>query len=248
MPQLILLRHGESAWNLQNRFTGWVDVSLSEHGMAEAATAGKILRDWRFDVVFTSALLRAQDTAYEVLKHNRHCRHYIRIHETGSPRYSLYDKKAEDEGELVVHVSEALNERYYGDLQGLNKDEARARFGAEQVQQWRRGYRVQPPGGESLEMTSQRVMDYYHRVIEPCLRAGNTLLVPAHGNSLRALIMHLEDMTPDQIMAYELKTGTPHIYDFDAQLNLTGKIIMDKSETAAVSTTQTKPEGAAHGA
>ncbi len=245
MSQLVLLRHGESAWNKQNRFTGWVDVSLSEHGMAEAAAAGEILRDWQFDVVFTSALLRAQDTAYEVLKHNRHCTHYVRIHEMGSPRYRLYDKTAKDEGELVVHVSEALNERYYGDLQGLNKDDARTRFGADQVQQWRRGYRVQPPGGESLAMTAERVMDYYHRAIEPSLQAGKNVLIPAHGNSLRALIMHLEEMTPKQILKYELKTGTPHIYDFDPQLNLTDKTILEPSKT---DTALTNPEAYHHGA
>ncbi|MGD9499624.1 2,3-bisphosphoglycerate-dependent phosphoglycerate mutase [Halothiobacillus sp.] len=245
MSQLVLLRHGESAWNKQNRFTGWVDVSLSEHGMAEAATAGKLLRDRQFDVVFTSALLRAQDTAYEVLKHNRHCTHYIRIHEIGSPRYRLYSKLSEDKGELVVHVSEALNERYYGDLQGLNKDDARTRFGADQVQQWRRGYEVQPPGGESLAMASARVMDYYRRVIKPHLQAGENVLIPAHGNSLRALIMHLEDMTPAQILNYELKTGTPHIYEFDPQLNLADKIILDPSTT---DTTKTNPEASSHGA
>ncbi len=229
MGTLILLRHGESAWNRQNRFTGWIDVSLSEQGIAEAATAGKLLQDWSFDTVFTSALLRAQDTAYEVLKHNRHCNHYLRIHETGPDWYRHYDQNAEDEGELTVHVSEALNERYYGDLQGWNKTLAAERFGKEQVHQWRRSYRIPPPGGESLEMTAQRVMRYYHDRIAPRLKAGGTVLIPAHGNSLRALIMHLEAMTPEQILAYELKTGTPHIYTLDADLKLRDKHILDSA-------------------
>ncbi|APZ42446.1 2,3-bisphosphoglycerate-dependent phosphoglycerate mutase [Acidihalobacter ferrooxydans] len=232
MPQLILLRHGESAWNLQNRFTGWVDVSLSADGVAEAVQAGEWLRDMRFDAVFTSALLRAQDTAYEVLKRNRHCTHYLRIHETGSARYGHYDRAAQDRGELVVHVSESLNERYYGDLQGLNKTAAADHFGAEQVHIWRRSYDVPPPNGESLKMTAERTLPYYHAYIEPLLRAGQTLLVTAHGNSLRALIMHLEAMTPEQILAYELHTGAPHVYDFGANLALTGKRILRAPDTA----------------
>jgi 2,3-bisphosphoglycerate-dependent phosphoglycerate mutase len=232
MPRLILLRHGESAWNLQNRFTGWVDVSLSAHGVDEAAATGELLRDVAFDAVFTSALLRAQDTAYEVLKSNRHCTHYIRVHCNASERYRHYDRAAQDQGELVVYVSEALNERYYGDLQGIDKAVAAERFGAEQVHIWRRSYDVPPPNGESLKMTAERTLPYYHAQIEPLLRVGQTILVVAHGNSLRALIMHIEAMSPEQILAYELHTGTPHVYDFDADLKPTGKRILHAPDAA----------------
>ena len=177
--------------------------------------------------MFTSALLRAQDTAYEVLKHNRHCSHYLRIHDNGSEWYRHFDRTAQDEGELAVYTAEALNERYYGDLQGWDKTVAAERFGAEQVHQWRRSYRTPPPGGESLETTARRVMRYYHRRIAPRLRAGETVLIPAHGNSLRALIMHLEAMTPEHILAYELKTGAPHIYRLDDDLTLRDKRVLD---------------------
>jgi 2,3-bisphosphoglycerate-dependent phosphoglycerate mutase len=230
MPNLVLLRHGESVWNLQNRFTGWVDVSLSERGIAEAVAAGKQLCDFDFDVVFSSALLRAQDTAYEVLKQSRqghgHNQPYLRIHESGSDWYRHYQATNQDKHERVVYISEALNERYYGDLQGLNKEAASERFGAEQVHQWRRGYNISPPGGESLAMTSRRVMRYYHSHIEPRLMRGEEILISAHGNSLRALMMHLEQLTPEQIMADEIKTGTPHVYAFDAQGELASKQVL----------------------
>lgn len=171
-------------------------------------------------------LLRAQDTAYEVLKRNRHCSHYVRIHDNGSERYRHYDRAAQDRGELVVHVSEALNERYYGDLQGINKAVAVEHFGAEQVHIWRRSYDIPPPNGESLKMTAERTLPYYHAQIEPLLHSGQTVLIVAHGNSLRALIMHIEVMSPEQILSYELRTGAPHVYDFNANLKPTGKRIL----------------------
>ena len=227
---LVLLRHGESVWNLQNRFTGWVDVSLSRRGMAEAARAGALLRDWRFDVAFTSVLLRAQDTLYEVLKQNRHCDHYMRVHETGREWYEHFHPAPGDLRELKVYTSWRLNERYYGDLQGLNKDLARQRFGAEQVHIWRRSYDVPPPGGESLKMTAERAIPYYRTRIVPRLRRGETVLVSAHGNSLRALIMHIEGMTPEQIVAFELPTGTPHVYRFDAEMRRLGHEVLHPAE------------------
>ncbi len=227
MGRLILIRHGQSIWNLQNRFTGWIDVSLSQKGVEEARLAAALLTEQHIDLAFTSALLRAQDTLYEILKQNHHCHQYLRIHESDCDWYEHFSPTKGDQEELKIHVSEKLNERYYGDLQGLNKDYARERFGAEQVHSWRRSYDVPPPNGESLAMTSVRVLSYFQSHILPHLQRGEHVLVSAHGNSLRAIIMHIEQMTPEQILAYELKTGAPHVYDFDGQMQLRSKAILD---------------------
>ncbi len=227
MSELILVRHGESIWNLQNRFTGWVDVSLSHNGMREAERAGELLADHVFDIAFTSALLRAQDSLYEILKRNHHCDQYVRVHELSSEWYEHFIPTVDDRKELKIHVSEKLNERYYGDLQGMDKDAARQRFGDEQVHIWRRSYDVPPPNGESLKMTASRALPYYQSHIIPRLRKGEHVLVSAHGNSLRAIIMHIERMTPEQILAYELKTGAPHRYRFDADGELVGKSVLE---------------------
>ncbi len=226
MGTLTLVRHGESIWNRQNRFTGWVDVSLSRGGMVEAERAGGLLRDDHFDVAFTSTLLRAQDTLYEILKQNRFCDQYMRVHELSSEWYEHFVPAEDDTRELKIYVSEKLNERYYGDLQGRNKDRARDEFGAEQVHIWRRSYDVPPPNGESLKMTAARAVPYYKSRIVPLLRQGASVLVSAHGNSLRALIMHLEGLTPAQIVAYELPTGSPHIYRFDDDMRLLEKKVL----------------------
>jgi len=223
--QLVLVRHGKSVWNSQNRFTGWVDVSLSREGMEEAVRTGLLLRDMRFDLAFTSSLLRAQDTLYEILKQNRHCDEYMRVHELSSDWYEHFVPVGVDLSELKIYISEKLNERYYGDLQGKNKDAARKEYGADKVHLWRRSYDIPPPGGESLEMTAQRVIPYYRTHIEPHLARGESVLVSAHGNSLRALIMHLEELTKEQILDYELPTGSPHIYRFNPAMRLLDKRI-----------------------
>jgi 2,3-bisphosphoglycerate-dependent phosphoglycerate mutase len=202
MGRLTLVRHGQSIWNLQNRFTGWVDVSLSRQGVEEARRAAALLRHQRFDTAFTSVLLRAQDTLYEILEANDHCFQYLRIHETGKAWYEHYTPAEGGERELRIYTSEKLNERYYGDLQGLNKDWARNHFGAEQVHLWRRSYDIPPPNGESLAMTAKRVLPYFQQRIVPHLRKGRHVLISAHGNSLRAIIMHLEGMTPEEILNY----------------------------------------------
>ncbi len=220
MAHLVLVRHGQSVWNLQNRFTGWIDVSLSHGGTAEAQRAGERLAQEHFDVAFTSALLRAQDTLYEILKRNRFCEQYVRVHEHERDWYERFTPAPGDAGELKVYVAEALNERYYGDLQGMNKDLARKRFGADQVHRWRRSYDEPPPGGESLAMTAARVIPYYQERIVPQLRAGQRVLVSAHGNSLRALVMHIEALSPQQIVQREIPTGTPLVYEFTADLRL----------------------------
>src|SRR6185436_981366 len=179
MPDLILLRHGQSQWNLENRFTGWVDVPLSPRGEAEARAAGEKLRGRRIDEMFTSVLKRAIDTATLALE-------------------------AGGIGPLPTVRDAALNERMYGDLQGLDKAEAARRFGADQVKLWRRSYDVQPPGGESLADTAARVIPFWRDRILPELRAGKNVLVVAHGNSLRALVMHLDDLTREQVLELEI--------------------------------------------
>ncbi len=190
---LVLVRHGQSAWNAKNLFTGWKDPELTDKGRDEAAEAGKILAAARFsfDVAFTSDLQRAQETLRIILE---------QLGQTG----------------LETFANKALNERDYGDLSGLNKDDARAKWGEEQVHIWRRSFDVPPPGGESLKMTAERVLPYYEAEVVPHLNAGKTVLVAAHGNSLRALIMALEGMTPEEIIKRELATGAPIIYRLDA--------------------------------
>ena len=188
MPELILLRHGESQWNLENRFTGWVDVPLSPRGEAEARAAGEKLRGRRIDKVYTSVLARAIETARLALE-------------------------AAGIGPVPTERDAALNERRYGDLQGLNKAEAERQFGAEQVKLWRRSYDVRPPGGESLADTAARVLPYWKDRILPDLRAGKNVLVVAHGNSLRALVMHLDRMSPEQVLQLEIPTGVPLLYE-----------------------------------
>jgi 2,3-bisphosphoglycerate-dependent phosphoglycerate mutase len=198
MPDLILLRHGQSQWNLENRFTGWVDVPLSTKGEAEARAAGETLRGRRIDLLYTSVLKRAIDTAT------------IALEAAGiTPPPTVRD--------------EALNERMYGDLQGLDKAEAATRWGAAQVKLWRRSYDVRPPGGESLADTAARVLPFWESRILPDVRAGKNVLVVAHGNSLRALVMHLDGLTREQVLELEIPTGVPLLYDVALDGHVAGK-------------------------
>ncbi|ALV26517.1 MAG: 2,3-bisphosphoglycerate-dependent phosphoglycerate mutase [Pannonibacter phragmitetus] len=189
---LVLVRHGQSEWNLKNLFTGWKDPDLTEQGIGEAKAAGGKLRDMKlkFDVAFTSDLTRAQHTLKLILA------------ELGQDG-------------LETIRDQALNERDYGDITGMNKDEAREKFGEEQVHIWRRSFDVPPPGGESLKMTAERVLPYYRAEILPRVMEGTRVIVAAHGNSLRALIMELEKLTPEQILKRELGTGAPVVYRLD---------------------------------
>jgi 2,3-bisphosphoglycerate-dependent phosphoglycerate mutase len=191
--KLVLVRHGQSEWNLKNLFTGWTDVALTEKGIAEARAAGQRLKakGLRFDLCFTSALSRAQNTLKLILEE---------LGQSGLP----------ETRDL------ALNERHYGDLTGLNKDDARKKWGEEQVHVWRRSYDVPPPGGESLKDTLARALPYYVHHILPRVLEGNSVLVVAHGNSLRALIMAIEGLTPEQILKRELETGVPVYYQIKA--------------------------------
>jgi 2,3-bisphosphoglycerate-dependent phosphoglycerate mutase len=225
---LTLVRHGQSIWNLQNRFTGWIDVSLSPKGVEEARAAGQRLAEERFEVAFASTLIRSQETLIEILRLNRHVQGFRRVHEGESAWYEHFQESPEDQSTLLVYLAEALNERFYGDLQGLNKDQARAQFGEEQVKLWRRSYDIPPPNGESLAATASRVIPFFQDRIVPHLKAGKHVLIAAHGNSLRALIMHLEKMTPQEILAYELETGIPIQYRLDENQNVLAKKVLER--------------------
>ncbi len=201
---LVLVRHGQSEWNLKNLFTGWEDPGLTELGVAEARAAGLRLksRGLVFDRAFTSVLSRAQHTLQLILQE---------LGQTAVP--TVRDK--------------ALNERHYGDLTGLNKADAALRWGKEQVHQWRRSYDVAPPGGESLKDTLARVLPYYMREIQPLVLGGRTVIIVAHGNSLRALIMAIEGLGPEQILSRELPTGVPIVYELAADSRIAAKDVLD---------------------
>jgi 2,3-bisphosphoglycerate-dependent phosphoglycerate mutase len=195
MPNLVIVRHGQSQWNLENRFTGWVDIDLSPKGEEEAIKAGEMLKGYKFDYAFTSDLIRAQRTLDIILNG---------IGQT----------------DISVEKDIALNERMYGDLQGLNKDETREKFGDEQVHIWRRSYDIAPPNGESLKDTADRVIPYYEEKIAPMLKEGKDIIISAHGNSLRALIMYLEGLSKEEVVKVEIPTGHPKIYILDDDLNI----------------------------
>jgi 2,3-bisphosphoglycerate-dependent phosphoglycerate mutase len=201
---LVLVRHGQSEWNLKNLFTGWRDPALTEQGHAEAKKAGQLLaaKNMKFDIAFTSELQRAQVT----------CQHIL---------------DGVGQADLTTIRNIALNERDYGDLSGLNKDDARAKWGEEQVHIWRRSYDVPPPGGESLRDTGARVWPYYMHTIQPHVLRGETVLVAAHGNSLRALIMALEGLSGEDVIKVELNTGVPIIYKLNPDSTVASKEILE---------------------
>lgn len=200
---LVLVRHGQSEWNLKNLFTGWKDPALTEKGVAEAKAAGQRLKakSLQFDIAYTSVLSRAQKTLDLILS---------------------------EIGQAGLHTvkDQALNERDYGDLTGLNKDDARAKWGEEQVLIWRRSYDVPPPGGESLKDTLARALPYYIKHIQPRVLRGERVIVAAHGNSLRALIMAIEGLSPEEILKFELETGVPVIYRLNADSTVASREIL----------------------
>ena len=195
MATLVLLRHGQSAYNLENRFTGSADIDLSTNGIAEAQQSGALLKEYHIDVAFTSVLKRAVHTLEIILE--------------------IIGKS------IPVYKSAALNERCYGDLQGLNKTETEKKYTTLQVLMWRRSYQIAPPNGESLKNTYDRVVQYYQSDIVPQLKNDKNVLVVAHGNSLRALIMHLEQISETAISDFEIETGVLRTYTFDKKFNIT---------------------------
>jgi len=216
ISKLILMRHGQSRWNELNLFTGWVDIPLSQIGIDEAVEGGKKIKDVPIDIIFTSTLVRAQMTAMLVMAHHSSGKVPLILHpgEGKLEDWAKIHSKAAQDSCIPVIRSWHLNERMYGDLQGLNKDETRQKYGAEQVHIWRRSYDVPPPQGESLDMTAARTIPYFLDKIVPELKAGKNVFVSAHGNSLRSIIMWLDNLTPDQVVKLELGTGDPILYDY----------------------------------
>ncbi|CAI8188401.1 MAG: 2,3-bisphosphoglycerate-dependent phosphoglycerate mutase [Alphaproteobacteria bacterium] len=203
MSHLVLVRHGQSEWNEKNLFTGWRDPDLTAQGVSEAKAAGRALKaeGLVFDIAFTSDLQRAQKTLALLLVE-------------------------QGQSDLPTIKNQALNERDYGDLAGLNKDDAREKWGEEQVHIWRRSYDTQPPGGESLKDTGARVLPYYEAEIEPLVKSGKNILIAAHGNSLRSLVMKLEGLSAAEILAVNIDTGVPYIYQMDDDAGVTDKVIL----------------------
>lgn len=195
MAQLVIFRHGQSVWNLENKFTGWVDVELTPKGIDEAKNAGVKLKGYAFDYAYASDLKRAQNTLALALETSGH-----------APLTPVHNK--------------ALNERMYGDLQGLDKTETANKYGEDQVKIWRRSFDIPPPNGESLKDTAERVIPYFESEIIPKLKAGKNVVIAAHGNSLRALIMYLEKMTPEQILEFEIGTAQPRLYELDKDMHV----------------------------
>ena len=197
MSKLILIRHGQSEWNELNLFTGWKNPGLTKKGEKEATDAGKLLREKEiiFDIAFTSALKRAQDTLTIILNEI-------------------------DQTSLKIIKDQSLNERDYGELSGLNKDEARKKWGEDKVHQWRRSFDIPPPGGESLRNTADRVLPYYESNIVPRINEGLNILITAHGNSLRSLVMHLDKISSEDIVKLEIGTGVPLIYETESSENI----------------------------
>ena len=202
MATLALVRHGQSLWNLENRFTGWVDVPLTPKGEEEAAKAGERLRGHHFDVAYTSSLSRAQETLRIIME------------------VAGFD-------DLPVIRDQALNERHYGDLQGLNKAETAERYGKEQVHTWRRSYATPPPNGEALKNTAERTLPFFDRAILGDIALGKDVLVVAHGNSNRSIVMQLDELDEEGVLSLELGTGVPLVYDLAEDGTVQGKTILE---------------------
>ena len=214
--RLVLVRHGESRWNNCNRFTGWVDIPLSENGIHEAELCAKECAKFSFNTIFTSTLARAQSTAVIILAHQN--RNGIFQHEE-DPRYKRWIHYSNQCGgdDIPIYFTPLLNERYYGKLQGMNKDDARAKYGVEKVESWRRGFKNKPPGGESLKEVFGRVYPYFKKNIVPCVRKNETVLVSSHGNALRAIVKELEGISDTDIAYVNFPTAKPIIYELEGE-------------------------------
>jgi len=216
MGKLILLRHGESEWNKLNLFTGWVDIPLSEKGIEESLKAGQRIAHFPIDLIFTSTLFRALMTA--ILSMTKHSSGKVPLilhsHEDRLKEGSRIYSPVAEKNSIPLVTAWELNERMYGQLQGLNKQETIDKYGQEQVHIWRRSFEVAPPGGESLEMTAARAIPYFQKKIVPFLEEGKNIFIAAHGNSLRAIIMFLENLSKEEVLHLELVTGEPLVYNY----------------------------------
>ncbi len=216
MTILILMRHGESVWNKKNLFTGWVDIPLSDKGIAEAMKGGEQICNLPIDVIFTSTLMRAQMTLMIAMQHHHSGKVPVILHEGEGKLQEwgqIHSKEAAKET-IPVHCAWQLNERMYGMLQGLNKVETAEKYGVEQVKLWRRSYDIAPPEGESLEMTAARAIPYFEETIVPYLRDGKHVFISAHGNSLRSIVMALEGLSREEVINLEIATGEAIVYQF----------------------------------
>lgn len=213
--KLILLRHGQSEWNKRNLFTGWVDVPLSYEGIEEALAAGKQIAQIAIDLIFVSSLIRAQETAMIAMSVHQGGKVPLITHTGHLQEAAKIYNPAAAQATIPVIAAWQLNERMYGDLQGLNKQETKEKFGEQKVHIWRRSYDVAPPNGESLADTAARAVPYFQNHILPHLVEGKTVLISAHGNSLRSIVMHLEGLSKEEVVQLELATGEPLIYTYN---------------------------------
>jgi 2,3-bisphosphoglycerate-dependent phosphoglycerate mutase len=215
-PKLILMRHGQSQWNKLNLFTGWVDVPLSKEGIEESIKGGEKIKDIPIDVIFTSTLIRAQTTLLLAMLSHKSGKTPVFQHSEGNMyKWGKIFNLNTLKNTIPVYYSWHLNERMYGELQGLNKNEMIEKYGAEQVKLWRRSYDVAPPNGESLKMTAARTLPYFKNEVVPHLEKGKNVFISAHGNSLRSIIMDLEGLSEKQVVELEIPTGEPLFYRYD---------------------------------
>jgi 2,3-bisphosphoglycerate-dependent phosphoglycerate mutase len=231
MAQLILIRHGQSTWNAANRFTGWVDVPLDRVGRREAIAAASKLGEYVVDVAFTSLLVRAIETTAICLTESEGLcggKSPVFKHDADDPQWHGWDRyEGHRDEEIPIFLAQALDERYYGDLQGYNKAKMAEKVGEEQVHRWRRSFATLPPGGESLEDTARRTLPFFRDRILTHLREGDNVLVSAHGNSLRSIVMELDGLDTEEVPGLELKTGVPLVYEIDNTGNVTGKTVLN---------------------
>ena len=214
MAKLILLRHGQSVWNKKNIFTGWVDIPLSQGGIDEAIRAGKSMSGLNVDEIYISELVRAQMTAFIVMAQSNSSKVPRVMHEGKGKFDAWYQKGTSEDGLIPTHVAWELNERMYGDLQGKNKAKMVEEHGEEQVKLWRRSFRTAPPQGETLEETAKRAIPFFQNTIVESLKEGNDVFVCAHGNSLRSIVMHIENLSEDEVLKLEIATGVLRIYEY----------------------------------
>ena len=215
MAKLILIRHGQSVWNKKNVFTGWVDVPLSQEGIAEAIHAGEEITNIEFDVIYTSVQIRAIETAMIALAGNKSDKTPVVIHTDGKMgEWTTIYNDSMNKNIIPVYRDWHLNERYYGQLQGKNKAETATIYGEEQVHLWRRSYDIAPPEGECLKDTAERTIPFFKETILPQLQAGKNVLVSAHGNSLRSIVMFIDNLSQEEVLKLEIPTGVPLYYEF----------------------------------
>ena len=216
MSKLILMRHGESSWNNRNLFTGWVDVPLTKKGIREAIDGGNLISDIPIDVIFMSTLMRSQLTAMLAMSQHSTEKVPVVMHEEGNKIGDWSQIYSEDTKIqcIPVYIAWELNERMYGELQGLNKAATAEKYGKDQVHIWRRSYDVAPPNGESLELTAARTIPYFEEQVVPHLDSGKNVFISAHGNSLRSIVMQLDGLSRDEVLKLELGTGVPIVYSY----------------------------------